>query len=123
MPYIHHQLHGASVGYYQLPPKPGEALSIGRNQDNHLVVDDPTASGYHAVIEATEGGYRVRDLSSTNGVWLNGKRVEQGELTAEDNLVIGTHDLQLVEQLSDELQRTLRIKKSWIPGVYYTAEQ
>jgi hypothetical protein len=37
-------------------------------------------------------------------------------------VVIGTHTVRLVEQLPDSLQHTLKIKKSWIPGVYYTAD-
>lgn len=119
MPYIHHQLHGASIGYYELS---NETLTIGRSPDNHLVVDDPTASSHHALIEATAGGYRIRDLNSTNGVWVNDQRQPEAMLGPDDNLRIGTHDLLFTETLSDEQQRTLRIKKSWIPGVYYTAE-
>lgn len=120
MPYIHHQLNGASIGYFELSQEP---LTIGRSADNHLVVDDATVSGHHAVIEATQNGFRIRDLNSTNGVWVNGQRVPEALLKAEDTVRVGTHDLQYAEQISDELQRTLKIKKSWIPGVYYTAEQ
>jgi pSer/pThr/pTyr-binding forkhead associated (FHA) protein len=120
MPYIHHQLNGASVGYYELS---NETLTIGRSADNHLVVDDATVSGHHAVIEATAQGFRIRDLNSTNGVWVNGQRVPEAPLRVEDSIRIGTHELQYAEQISDELQRTLKIKKSWIPGIYYTAEQ
>lgn len=123
MPYIHHQLNGASIGYYELRAgELGESLTIGRSPDNHLVVDDATVSGHHAVIESTREGYRIRDLDSTNGVWINGRRQKDHLLRPEDLVRIGTHDLQLIEQMSDELQRTLRIKKSWIPGVYYTAD-
>lgn len=120
MPYIHHQLNGSSIGYYELGDQP---LTIGRGADNHLVVDDPTVSSRHAVIEATDAGYRIRDLDSTNGVWVNEKRLTEAPLSPEDSVRIGTHNLQYAEQISDELQRTLKIKKSWIPGVYYTAER
>ncbi|ROQ19848.1 FHA domain-containing protein [Marinimicrobium koreense] len=120
MPYIHHQLNGASVGYYELS---NETLTIGRSADNHLVVDDATVSGHHAVIEATAQGFRIRDLNSTNGVWVNVQRVPEAPLRVEDSIRVGTHELQYAEQISDELQRTLKIKKSWIPGIYYTAEK
>lgn len=118
MPYIHHQLNGSSICHYEL----GERLTIGRGSDNQLVIDDATVSAHHAAIEKVGEGYQIRDLGSTNGVFVNGKRVPVSPIGVEDTIVVGTHDLQFVAQLSDALQRTLRIKKSWIPGVYYTAD-
>ncbi len=118
MPYIHHQLNGASIGYYQLD----ESLTVGRNPDNHLVIDDSTVSGQHAVIEVTPEGGLIRDLGSTNGVFVNGKRVTESLLKEGDGILIGTHDLELVAQVSEALNKTLKIKKSWIPGVYYTPD-
>lgn len=118
MPYIHHQLNGASIGYYELY----ESLTIGRNPENQLVIDDPTVSSQHAVIERIGDGYQIRDLNSTNGVFVNGKRLSSSEIGEEDLIVIGTHDLELVPQLSEALKKTVKIKKSWIPGVYYTAD-
>ncbi|MGD8176864.1 FHA domain-containing protein [Marinimicrobium sp. ARAG 43.8] len=120
MPYLHHQLNGSSVGYYELT---NEALTIGRSPDNHLVMDDPTVSGHHAVVEATAEGFRIRDLHSTNGVWVNDKRLPEALLGPEVSVRIGTHTVQYTEQMADDLSRTLIIKKSWLPGVYYTAEE
>lgn len=118
MPYIHHQLNGASICHYEL----GECLTIGRSTDNQLVIDDATVSSRHAVIEKTDEGYQIRDLDSTNGVFVNGKRVPSQRIKAGDTIVVGTHDLHFVDNISDALQKTLKIKKSWIPGVYYTTE-
>ncbi|MDQ2077281.1 FHA domain-containing protein [Marinimicrobium sp. ABcell2] len=118
MPYIHHQLNGASICHYEL----ADSLTIGRSSDNQLVIDDATVSGHHAVIEKTAEGYQIRDLDSTNGVFVNGQRVSNRVIGVDDTVVIGTHDLQFLDNLSDALQKTLKIKKSWIPGVYYTAE-
>ncbi len=118
MPYIHHLLNGASIGYYPLD----ESLTIGRNPENHLVIDDPTVSGQHAVIERAADGYQIRDLESTNGVFVNGKRLANSPIQVDDHILIGTHDLELVPQISEDLKKTLKIKKSWIPGVYYTAD-
>jgi pSer/pThr/pTyr-binding forkhead associated (FHA) protein len=118
MPYIHHQLNGASICHYEL----GDRLTIGRSADNQLVIDDATVSGHHAVIEKTTEGYQIRDLDSTNGVFVNGKRVPSQVIGVNDAIVIGTHDLCFVDNLSEALQKTLKIKKSWIPGVYYTGD-
>jgi pSer/pThr/pTyr-binding forkhead associated (FHA) protein len=116
MPYIIHELHGARVGCYPLTG----ALTIGRSPDNHIVIDDPTVSAHHAVVEQTDTGIQIRDLDSTNGVLINGKRVPSCRLTGTEHVVIGTHDLSLVEELPEPLAKTHTIKKSWIPGVYYT---
>ena len=117
MPYIQHQFNGATVSHYEL----GEQLSIGRAADNHILIDDATVSGHHAVIEKTDAGIQIRDLGSTNGIRVNGEKASSALITENDVIIIGTHTLSLIEHLSDELQKTLKIKKSWIPGVYYTA--
>jgi ABC-type multidrug transport system ATPase subunit/pSer/pThr/pTyr-binding forkhead associated (FHA) protein len=51
---------------------------IGRAPEgNDLRLDDPRVSRYHAVIERTGATYRVQDLRSHNGTFVNGKRVER----------------------------------------------
>lgn len=118
MPYIHHSLNGSSICHYEL----AELLTIGRNADNQLVIDDGTVSAHHAVIERTDRGFLIRDLDSTNGIFVNGKRMAESLLRAGDAVLIGIHDLEMVAQVSEALEKTLKIKKSWIPGVYYTAD-
>ena len=51
---------------------------IGRlTEGNDLCLDDPRVSRYHAVIERTGAQYRIQDLRSHNGTFVNGKRVER----------------------------------------------
>jgi len=50
-------------------------ISIGREQDNDLRLDDQKLSRHHAVIEAAGKGWQVRDLGSTNGTGVNGQRI------------------------------------------------
>ncbi len=53
-----------------------EKITIGRSKDNHMVVDHPVVSRYHAIIERMGTRYRLIDLKSHNGTYLNGKRIE-----------------------------------------------
>jgi pSer/pThr/pTyr-binding forkhead associated (FHA) protein len=118
MPYIQHQFKGATICHYEL----ADRMTIGRAADNDLVIDDATVSAHHAVVEKMEYGYQIRDLGSTNGMRVNGEKTELCALHPDQFITIGTHTLCFLTTLSDSLQQTLKIKKSWIPGVYYTTD-
>ena len=51
------------------------ATSIGRWEDNDVVVDDRWVSRYHAQVRREDEGYVVQDLSSKNGTFVNGRRI------------------------------------------------
>ncbi|MFH1464901.1 MAG: FHA domain-containing protein [Pseudomonadota bacterium] len=53
----------------------GAALSIGRHPFNDLVIEDDLVSSRHAVIEWQRGRCLVRDLGSSNGTTVNGRRI------------------------------------------------
>ena len=50
-------------------------VNIGRLPDNDLVLDDPHVSRRHAQLRAEAGKYRIIDLQSTVGTWVNGRLV------------------------------------------------
>jgi pSer/pThr/pTyr-binding forkhead associated (FHA) protein len=58
-----------------------QSVSLGRGSENDIVIDCPSVSVNHAVMERTKGGYRLRDLESTNGIKLDGKASPEIELT------------------------------------------
>jgi hypothetical protein len=62
---------------------------IGRSEEGEIVLVDPSVSRTHAVVEIDEGGAFVRDLGSTNGTFLNGRRIESGSLRDGDELRFG----------------------------------
>lgn len=71
--------------------KPGEN-TLGRNHLNDIVLNDNAASSYHAVIyyDETSEMVRVQDLESTNGTFVNGKRIKKIQaLQNEDQIRIG----------------------------------
>ncbi|HLW70381.1 MAG TPA: FHA domain-containing protein [Candidatus Binataceae bacterium] len=69
--------------------KAGAPTRVGRALDNDIVIDDASISRYHAVIEARNGGYVVRDLGSHNGTWLGDTRVTQASLERGATIRLG----------------------------------
>jgi len=56
-----------------------EGLTIGRNQNNTIILEDPFVSYEHACISRSRQDYILTDLNSTNGTLVNGKKV-QGDI-------------------------------------------
>src|SRR5947209_2887260 len=56
-----------------------DLLRIGRLEALEIVLDDSSVSRYHAEVRATDRGWRVLDLGSTNGTRLNGVRLGSGQ--------------------------------------------
>ncbi|PYV09493.1 MAG: hypothetical protein DMG07_23085, partial [Acidobacteria bacterium] len=66
-----------------------DLIRIGRKSDNDVVLDDSVVSSSHAEIRRREGRYVLTDLGSTNGTFLNGKRIERYALNDRDSIQIG----------------------------------
>ncbi len=60
------------------PQNPVESWIIGRATDCDLVVAEPTVSGHHCRLTREGSQYRVEDLHSPNGIYVNGTRVPAG---------------------------------------------
>jgi hypothetical protein len=71
-------------------------VTIGRHGDSDIPIKDPAVSGAHARIERVDGGYQIKDVGSTNGVLVGGRRVEQHNLKHNDLLTIGEHLLHVM---------------------------
>ena len=64
---------------------------IGRSREADVVIDDPNVSRRHAEVRPSGGSWIVRDLGSTNGVKVNGRRIQGPQsLKPGDELVLGT---------------------------------
>jgi ABC-type multidrug transport system ATPase subunit len=67
-------------------------LGIGRDPSNDVVLDSPLVSRYHAAVEKVGQRYRLRDLGSTNGTFVNDQRISaETWLKAGDTIRIAAH--------------------------------
>ena len=69
------------------------AALIGRSRDCDVTLEDPNASRRHAELRNEDGHWIVTDLGSTNGVKVNGRKVEQAVLQPGDELSFGLAQL------------------------------
>ena len=73
--------------------------AIGRNRDNHVMIDDPFASANHAIVVWREGRWWIEDLDSHNGTYLNGERIAKPQpLTTGDRISIGETNLRFAAE-------------------------
>jgi ABC transport system ATP-binding/permease protein len=66
-----------------------DSLSIGRHPTNQLVVDVPTVSSEHAVVEYRDGVHHLVDRDSLNGTFVNGQRIDAIDLKDGDLIRLG----------------------------------
>ncbi len=76
-----------------------DLLTIGRNPESHLFLDDVTVSRHHARIIRDATGFVVEDLNSLNGTYVNRRRVERQHLSDGDEVQIGKFKLAYLEPL------------------------
>ena len=85
--------------------KENSKLTIGRNPDCDIFLDDPTVSRFHATIEKNgEDQFELIDLNSTNGTYFNGKKIVTAQLNKTDKFLIGKFVVSvngLVERLDE----------------------
>jgi pSer/pThr/pTyr-binding forkhead associated (FHA) protein len=87
----------------------GRRVVVGRTPDNDLQVDSKYVSRHHCQVVSTFDYSIVEDLNSTNGVYMQGKRVRRYKLADGDVMKLGMHELAYhkVEATAFEDERTL----------------
>ena len=91
-------------GKYQggeYPLAEGQEIVIGRSSELDMVLVEEMVSRKHARIALTEGAISIEDLGSTNGTFVNGEKVQQGNLREGDRVLIGTNILKVVAAPQD----------------------
>lgn len=100
-------------------------LKFGRTSNNQVQIDDLAVSNAHAQIISKTGDqgetrYFLEDLGSTNGSFINEKKVSSQQLHHKDIIRIGWNMFTFIDEDEINMEKTSKVKKSWIPGVYFT---
>jgi general secretion pathway protein A len=94
---------GKTVGEREL--KPGR-LVIGRTSDNDLQIDSKFISRHHCQIVTQQDSCLIEDLNSTNGIFVQSKRVRRHNLNDGDVVQVGQHEIMYIDE------RTPRVKNA-----------
>ncbi len=84
--------------------RPGR-LVIGRTAENDLQIDSKFISRHHCQIVTQNNSCVIEDLNSTNGIYVQSKRVRRHNLNDGDVVVVGQHEIMYI----DERQPRLRV--------------
>lgn len=77
------------------PVRDRSRVTVGRLQDNDVVLDDLLVSRRHAMLERRGADWLLRDLGSGNGTFVNGRRVDTAAITPADVVGVGRSALRL----------------------------
>ena len=106
----------------------GSGLKFGRTSVNQVTIDDLAVSSEHAQINILkdEQGvlkYVLEDLGSTNGSYINEQKIDGPQLLRHKDIIrIGWNNFTFMNDDEVDLEKTRVVKKSWIPGVYYSKD-
>ncbi|MGD8961466.1 MAG: FHA domain-containing protein [Desulfobacterales bacterium] len=70
-------------------------ITIGRGNNNDIIIDNLAVSKEHAAIVKLPDGYGLVDLDSTNGTLLNDKDIKKASLAPQDKITVGKHTLHI----------------------------
>ena len=91
-----------------------DAFLIGRDPTCHLQLKDESISRFHARIYLDDGQLTVKDLASTNGTYISGKRINESRLNEGDKLLLGQDTL-------IKYQKQDAIDKSYYDELYFSS--
>jgi pSer/pThr/pTyr-binding forkhead associated (FHA) protein len=113
MPNLTLKFKDTALGDYRL--REGHSLTIGRRENNDVIIENLAVSSHHAKIDAVADGFVLVDLQSKNGSFVNEQLINSHWLKNGDVISIGKHSLTFfyseVEVMpddgSDEMEKTM----------------
>lgn len=96
-------------------PLDRDCVTIGRRSDNDIQIEDRAVSGYHCQILTVLNDSFIEDLDSTNGTYVNSRRIAKHALHNGDIIILGTHQLRYENELAssedeDRYDKTMIIR-------------
>ena len=79
-------------------------VTIGREVDNSVVLEDPNVSRHHAVLQFSEGGWWLRDLGSAHGILHAGGRVLELRLVDRISFEIGRVKFRFMQEVGSDAE-------------------
>jgi pSer/pThr/pTyr-binding forkhead associated (FHA) protein len=118
MPKLILKFQGALIKEYDLDQP---SIKIGRREGNDIQIDNLAVSGNHAEIQKVDGSHIIVDLKSTNGTFVNRKKVVQAKLNHLDEITIGKHTL-IYEEEKQELRKSTEPDKTAVREKHVTQD-
>jgi pSer/pThr/pTyr-binding forkhead associated (FHA) protein len=87
-----------------------DEIIIGRDSGNDIQIDNVAVSREHARIIKGPNFYFIEDLNSTNGTFVNGKKIYKKFLQEVDEISIGKHSLQVVLEDPPVIMKEKKLK-------------
>lgn len=66
-------------------------MTVGRDEDNDIVVSNMAVSGYHAKFDIVGNNFFLTDLQSMNGTYVNDRKIVSIKLSDKDKITVGKH--------------------------------
>ena len=82
-----------------------ETVTIGRMEDNDVVIDNLSVSRHHARLVQEKDKYLLEDMSSHNGTFINDEKIIKRELNEGDNILIGKHILTFLKEIEADRKK------------------
>ena len=73
-------------------------ITIGRSKDADVTLDDTNSSRIHAAIRYWDDIFIIRDMGSSNGTLLNGKKIEVSKLSPGDVVKVGATEFSFAQE-------------------------
>ncbi len=91
----------------QYPLDPARPMHVGRGSNCEIVLSDPIASRFHAVVYFEDDRWQVRDTRSRNGMLVNGQKTDHAMLMDQSVVQVGGTELQLHSPSSESVEENL----------------
>lgn len=106
------EVHNRSGGY-DVVALDGNRLSVGKSTTNDLVVDEPSVSRAHAVMDRIGDKWSMRDVGSTNGTTVNGTPLfGEKVLRNNDEIMLGRARMTFRSEATTQDDSTARVAKA-----------